>query len=73
MSDIAWYVEASLVGEDHVYRAGSLAQRGRRWTRLWEDESAMAFIKLHRATDGHVRVERAEIEKLAAQPGLAKV
>jgi hypothetical protein len=73
MSDIAWYVEASLIGEEHVYCAGSLAQCVRRWTRLSEDERAMAFIKLHRATDGHVLVERAEIEKLAAQPGLAKV
>jgi hypothetical protein len=73
MSDIAWYVEASLIGEEHVYCAGSLAQCVRRWTRLSEDERAMAFIKLHGATDGHVRVERAEIEKLAVQPGLAKV
>ena len=73
MSDIAWYVEASLIGEDHVYCAGSLAQCVRRWNRLSEDERAMAFIKLHKATDGHVRVERAEIEKLAVQPELAKV
>jgi hypothetical protein len=73
MSDIAWYVEASLIGREHVYCAGSLAQCVRRWTRLSEDERAVAFIKLHRATDGYVRVERAEIEKLAVQPGLAKV
>jgi hypothetical protein len=73
MSDIAWYVEASLIGEEHVYCAGSLAQCVRRWTRLSEDERAMAFIKLHKATDGHVRIERVEIEKLALQPGLAKV
>ena len=73
MSDIAWYVEASLVGEDHVYCAGSLAQCVRRWNRLSEAQRAMAFIKLHRATDGHVRVERAEIEKLAVQPDLGKV
>jgi hypothetical protein len=73
MSDIAWYAEASLIGEEHVYCAGSLAQCVRRWTRLSEDERAMAFIKLHKATDGYVRVERAEIEKLAVQPGLTKV
>ena len=65
MSDIAWYVEASLIGEEHVYCAGSLAQCVRRWTRLSEGERAMAFIKLHNATDGHVRIERAEIERLA--------
>jgi hypothetical protein len=73
MSDIAWYVDASLIGEEHVYCAGSLAQCVRRWTRLSEDERAIAFIKLHKATDGHVRIERAEIEHLALQPGLAKV
>ena len=73
MSDVAWYVEASLVGGEHVYCAGSLAQCVRRWTRLSQDERAAAFIKLHKATDGHTRVERAEIELLALQPGLAKV
>jgi len=73
MSDIAWYVEASLIGEAHVYCAGSLAQCVRRWTRLSADERDGAFIKLHKATDGHTRVERAEIEHLALQPGLAKV
>jgi len=73
MSDIAWYVEASLIGDDHVYCAGSLAQCVRRWNRLSETERAMAFIKLHKATDGHARLERAEIEKLAVQPDLAKV
>jgi hypothetical protein len=73
MSDIDWYVEASLIGEEHVYCAGSLGQCVRRWTRLSQDERAMAFIKLHGATDAYVRVERAEIEKLAVQPGLAKV
>ena len=73
MSEIAWYVEASLLGEDHVYCAGSLAQCVRRWTRLSQDERAAAFIKLHKATDGHTRVERAEIERMALQPGLAKV
>jgi hypothetical protein len=73
MSDIAWYVEASLIGEEHVYCAGSLAQCVRRWARLSEGERAMAFIKLHRATDSHVRIERAEIQHLALQPGLAKV
>jgi hypothetical protein len=73
MSDIAWYVEASLIGEEHVYCAGSLAQCVRRWTRLSEDERAMAFIKLHKAADDHVRIERAEIEQLALEPGLAKV
>jgi hypothetical protein len=73
MSDIAWYVEASLVGEDHVYCAGSLAQCVRRWNRLSPDERTMAFIKLHKATDGHTRIEHAEIERLALQPGLAKV
>jgi hypothetical protein len=73
MSDIAWYVEASLIGEEHVYCAGSLAQCVRRWTRLSESERALAFIKLHTATDGHVRMERAEIQQLAMQPDLAKV
>ena len=73
MADIAWYAEASLIGEAHVYCAGSLAQCVRRWNRLPEAERATAFIKLHRATDGHTRVERADIEKLAAQPGLWKV
>jgi hypothetical protein len=73
MSDIAWYVEASLMGEDHIYCAGSLAQCVRRWTRLSEDERALAFIKLRNATDGHVRVERTAIERLALQPGLAKL
>jgi hypothetical protein len=73
MSDIAWYVEASLIGEEHVYCAGSLAQCVRRWTRLSESERALAFIKLHTATDGHVRMERAEIQHLALQPELAKV
>jgi hypothetical protein len=73
MSDIAWYAEASRIGEEHVYCAGSLAQCVRRWTRLSEDERAMAFIKRHKATDGHVRIERAEIEQLALQPSLAKV
>lgn len=73
MSDVAWYVEASLIGEEHVYCAGSLAQCVRRWTRLSEDDRATAFIKLHKATDGHVRVERAEIEKLAVRPDLTKV
>jgi len=73
MSDIAGYVEASLIGEDHVYCAGSLAQCVRRWARLSQDERAVAFIKLHKATDGHTRVERPEIEQLALQPGLAKV
>ena len=73
MSDTAWYAEASLIGEEHVYCAGSLAQCVRRWTRLSLEERAMAFIKLHGATDGHVRIECAEIEHLALQPGLAKV
>jgi len=73
MSDIAWYAEASLIGEDHVYCAGSLAQCVRRWARLSQEERAIAFIKLHEGTDGYVRIERAEIEPLALQPGLAKV
>ena len=73
MSDVAWYVEASLVGEEHVYCAGSLAQCVRRWTRLSEDERALAYIKLHKATDGHTRVERTDIEKLAVRPELSKV
>jgi len=73
MSDIAWYVEASLIGEEHVYCAGSLAQCVRRWNRLSQDERGMAFIKLHKATDGHIRIERTEIERLALQPDLAKV
>ena len=73
MSDIAWYDEASLIGEEHVYCAGSLAQCVRRWARLSEGERVMAFIKLHRATDGYVRIERAEIQHLALRPGLAKV
>ena len=73
MPDIAWYVEASLIGEEHVYCAGSLAQCVRRWARLSEDQRAVAFIKLHNATDSHVRMERAEIQQLAIQPDLAKV
>ena len=63
----------SLIEKEHVCCAGSLAQCVRRWARLSEDERAMAFITLHKATDGHVRIERAEIEQLALQPGLAKV
>jgi nitrate reductase alpha subunit len=73
MADIAWYVEASLVAESHVYCAGSLAQCVRRWTRLSETERATAFIKLHRSTDGYVRVEREDIQKLAAQAELWKI
>jgi len=73
MADVNWYVNASLVGAGHVYCAGSLAQCVRRWNRLSEQEKSAAFIKLLRTTDGYIRVERAEIELLAAQPGLAKV
>jgi hypothetical protein len=73
MSDIAWYVEASLIGEEHVYCAGSLAQCVRRWARLSQDERAVAFIKLHKATDGHIRVDRTQIEILSLQPSLTKV
>lgn len=68
-----WYANASLVGDDHVYCAGSLAQCVRRWKRLSPQERSLAFIKLHRTTDGYLRVEREEIEKLAIQPGLWKV
>ena len=71
--DIDWYIEASLIGGSHVYCAGSLAQCVRRWARLSENERAVAFIKLHKASEGHVLVERADIEKLAIQPDLRKV
>lgn len=72
MVEIAWYVDATLIGEGHVYCAGSLAQCVRRWTRLSEEQRSHAFIKLHRA-DHHTRVEQSDIEKLAVQPELARV
>jgi putative heme degradation protein len=73
MIDVSWYAEASLVSSDHVYTAGSLAQCVRRWMRLTDAEQFDAFIKLHKATDGHRRMERDEIALLAAKPELAKV
>jgi len=73
MSTVSWYAEASLVEQGHVYCAGSLAQCVRRWTRLTQDAQATAVIKLHKITDGHVKIERAEIAQLALQPELAKV
>jgi len=73
MSNVSWYAEASLVEQGHVYCAGSLAQCVRRWTRLTPDAQATAVIKLHKITDGHVKIERAEIALLALQPELSKV
>jgi hypothetical protein len=43
------------------------------WGKLSEYERATAFAKLHKASDGHIRLERVEIEKLAIQPELGKV
>jgi hypothetical protein len=73
MSNVSWYAEASLVEQGHVYCAGSLAQCVRRWARLTQNEQATATIKLHKITDGHVKIERAEIAELALQPELTKV
>lgn len=69
----SWYVEASLVGDDHVYCAGTLAQCVRRWKRLSEIEKSGAFLKLHKITDGYRRLERDELERLALEPRLAIV
>jgi hypothetical protein len=73
MIDFSWYAEASLTDGGHVYCAGSLAQCTRRWKRLSEAQKCGAFIKLHKITDGHVRIERTEIEHLALEPELANV
>jgi hypothetical protein len=73
MSNVSWYGEATLVEQGHVYCAGSLAQCVRRWTRLTQMEQAAAIIKLHKITDGHVKIERAEIAELALRPDLTKV
>jgi hypothetical protein len=73
MHDVSWYAEASLVSDDHVYCAGSLAQCVRRWVRLTDADQFGAFIKLHKATDGHRRMNRAEIALLAVKPELARV
>jgi hypothetical protein len=73
MSNVSWYAEASLVEQGHVYCAGSLAQCVRRWARLTQDEQATAMIKLHKVTDGHIRMERDEIAQLALQPELTRV
>jgi hypothetical protein len=73
MSNISWYAEASLVEQGHIYCAGSLAQCVRRWTRLNQGAQATAVIKLHNITDGHVKIEHAEIAQLALQPELNRV
>jgi hypothetical protein len=73
MADFSWYAEASLVGAEHVYCAGYLAQCVRRWKRMPEDEKTHSFIKLKKITDGHIRLDRAEIERLALEPGLSSV
>jgi hypothetical protein len=73
MTDFSWYAEASLIGGDHIYRVGSLAQCVRRWARLSDDEKTQAFVKLKKDTDGYTRMERDEIERLSLEPRLATV
>ena len=73
MNDVSWYAEASLVSDDHVYCAGSLAQCVRRWVRLTDADQFSAFIKLHKATDGHRKMNRDEIALLALKPELSRV
>jgi hypothetical protein len=73
MLERSWYVEASLVGNEHVYCAGTLAQCVRRWKRLSEVEKSDAFLKLNKITDGYTRLNRDELEQLALEPRLAIV
>jgi len=73
MSEIPWYSEASLVGPNRVYCAGSLAQCLRRWTRLAEIEQVNLHIRLANAFEGRVKLDREDIATLAAHPDLKRV
>lgn len=73
MSNVSWYAEGSLVKQGHVYCAGSLAQCVRRWNRLTQNERATAIIKLHKITDGYVKIGPADVAQLALKPDLIKV
>lgn len=68
MSELSWYVDASLSDGAHVYCAGPVAQCVRRWRRLTEDQKLSAMIKLKTATDLQIELGREELEHLALDP-----
>ncbi len=73
MEPIQWYAEASLIGPNRVFCAGSLAQCVRRWTRLTEDERAVAHIQMRSPGTRLAKLEKGQIAPLAASPELKSV
>ena len=74
MQDTAWYAEASLISDNHVFCAGSLAQCVRKWTRLPEIKQTGAVIRLQKhAAQDTIVLAHDDIIQLAGDPALARV
>jgi hypothetical protein len=64
-----WYLEATLVLDGRLLRAGTLVQCARRWGNLEPDEKTRAIVRLSAPLDGMTVLQAEAIASLAARPG----
>lgn len=73
MDEFPWYDDAALIGGDHIFCVGSLAQCLRKWKRLPEQVQSDVFLKLHKPFNGRVKLDHAEIAGLVERINVMKV
>lgn len=70
VENIPWYSEASLVGDNRIYRAGTLVQCLRKWHVLNNTDQATAHIMLSKAIDGRTKLGHDAVAAIMANLNL---